>query len=90
MKKNKIFLTVIILLSFVSQLFSFQNNFKGIWQNEKCVSGEKNWLVLRVEFQEDTKSITTGTGNFYRHGKIMIQVMFSILCRTIVNISNHI
>lgn len=64
MKKNKIFLTVIILLSFVSQSFSYINNFKGIWQNEKCVPGERNWLVLRVEFEEDTKSITTGTGKF--------------------------
>ncbi|MEA1986232.1 MAG: T9SS type A sorting domain-containing protein [Candidatus Marinimicrobia bacterium] len=64
MKNNKIFLAIVILLSFFSQLFSFQNNFKGIWQNEKCEAGVKNWVVVRVEFQEDNESVTSGNGKF--------------------------
>lgn len=65
MKIIKIFIIAgAILLSFFSQSFSYINNFKGTWQNKKCIPGEKNWLVLRIEFKEDTKSITTGTGKF--------------------------
>ena len=65
MKRNKIFfITGVILLSFFSQSLSYVNNFKGTWKNEKCIPGNKNWLVIRVEFQEDSKDITTGTGKF--------------------------
>jgi M6 family metalloprotease-like protein len=65
MKRNKIFfITGVILLSFFSQSLSYVNNFKGTWKNKKCIPGNKNWLVIRVEFQEDSKNITTGTGKF--------------------------